>query len=76
MGKNILNCHQLLLELGGRVEMRCNWKPYADEFAFALNQLSGSEVKPTAVDIDVPVSPFEKKYHASGHPLFSVVWPD
>lgn len=66
----------VLLELGGRIEMRCNWKPYADEFAFALNQLSGSDVKLTALCIDVPASPFEKKYDASGHPLFSVVWPD
>jgi len=66
----------VLLELGGRIEMRCNWKPYADEFSFALNRLTGSALKPSQLVSKVPVSPFEKKYRASGHTLFSVVLPD
>ena len=66
----------VLLKLGGRIELRCNWKPYADEFAYALNQLAGSKIKPVVLENGDPVSPFENKYRASGHPLYSVVLPD
>ena len=65
-----------MLRLGGRIEMRCNWKPYADEFAFALNRLAGSAVQPAVLEDSDPVSPFEQKYQASGHALYSVVLPD
>ena len=64
-----------MLRLGGRIEMRCNWKPYADEFAFALNRLAGSAVQPAVLEGGDPVSPFERKYRASGHALYSVVLP-
>ncbi len=65
-----------LVQLGGRIEMRCNWRPYAEEFAFALNDLAGSAVEPSPLAEDEPVSPFERKYRASGHPLYAVVLPD
>lgn len=62
-----------LLQLGGRLEMRTNWKIYADEFAFALNRLTGAHVAPQAVEEGEDISPFERKYRASGHELYSVV---
>jgi tRNA (guanine-N7-)-methyltransferase len=61
------------LSLGGRLEMRCNWKPYALEFAAALNFLLGVDVKPCTPPPDPVLSPFERKYRRSGHDLYSVV---
>lgn len=63
-----------LLRLGGRLEMRCNWWVYADEFAFSLNYLTGSAVKPALLDKVDAVSAFERKYHDSGHDLYQVVY--
>lgn len=62
-----------LLRLGGRLEMRCNWAPYAAEFATAVNRLLGVCVQPGHPD-ELPVlSPFERKYRNSGHRIYSVV---
>lgn len=63
-----------LLRLGGRLEMRCNWKVYAQEFAFAVNRLAGSAVKPALLDKAEPVSAFERKYRNSGHGIYQVVY--
>ena len=62
-----------LLRLGGRLEMRTNWKVYADEFSFSVNRLKGTAVEPLRIDAEEPVSPFERKYRDSGHALWSVV---
>lgn len=60
-----------LCKLGGIFEMRSNWLIYLQEFQEALNiaQYSASitEIKPT-----IPVSPFERKYAASGHKLYQL----
>jgi tRNA (guanine-N7-)-methyltransferase len=64
-----------LLKLGGRLEMRTNWRVYADEFAFVVNRLSGATVAPFCVEDAAAVSPFERKYRASGQALYSVVLP-
>jgi len=61
-----------LLRLGGRLELRCNWDIYAAEFALAANRLLGTSVKPRPLAESVITSPFERKYRASGHPLYSV----
>jgi tRNA G46 methylase TrmB len=64
-----------LLNLGGRLEMRCNWRVYADEFAQALRlglTPGGQGVTLEEISPDRPVSPFEAKYRASGHRLYSV----
>lgn len=63
-----------MLKLGGRLEMRTNWKIYADEFAFTVNALTGSRVCPEPVDFVEPLSPFERKYRDSGHSLYAVVY--
>ena len=64
-----------MLRLGGRLEMRCNWKIYALEFAAAVNRVLGTSIQP-GTPLELPlVSPFERKYHNSGHRLYSVVVP-
>lgn len=65
-----------LLGLGGRLEMRCNWEVYAQEFALAVTIATG-HVPDIDSSVDSPItSPFERKYRSSGHALFSVVVPD
>lgn len=61
-----------LLALGGLLEMRCNWAVYAEEFAFAVNRVLGTRVRPAVLDAADELSPFERKYRASGHRLYSV----
>jgi tRNA (guanine-N7-)-methyltransferase len=63
----------VLLALGGRLEMRCNWSVYAEEFAYAAARLAGTPVPVVPLDVDTPLSPFERKYRDSGHALYSVV---
>ena len=60
----------LLLELGGQLECRSNWKTYVDELAIALQHLAAGVVLVDAVPEGLPLTPFEKKYRASGHALW------
>jgi tRNA G46 methylase TrmB len=58
-----------LLALGGAIELRTNWRIYAEEFALALR------IAQIAVDCDefvpeTPLTPFERKYLASAHRLW------
>lgn len=59
-----------LLALGGTLELRSNWPIYIDEFAAAL-EIAGrlADVEPIA-DEAPPLTPFERKYRDSGHPLW------
>ncbi|WP_150678717.1 tRNA (guanine(46)-N(7))-methyltransferase TrmB [Pandoraea pneumonica] len=62
-----------IVALGGVLECRSNWHVYVEEFALAVEWLSG--VKPT-VEVwtpESPVTPFERKYLASGHSLHRCV---
>lgn len=61
-----------LLQLGGELEMRSNWKVYAEEFAMAANRALGTCARPRPVGDSAVTSPFERKYRASGHRLYSV----
>jgi tRNA G46 methylase TrmB len=58
-----------MLELGGAIELRTNWRVYAEEFAQAL-RLAGREVLCETIAPEDPLTPFERKYAASGHPLW------
>ena len=58
-----------ILALGGEIELRTNWRVYAQEFATAL-RLGGRSTSCEAFVADLPLSPFERKYAASGHPLW------
>ncbi len=57
-------------ELGGVVECRSNWRIYIEEMAQALSLLGGQPVTAEAYATDAPMTPFEKKYLASGHQLW------
>jgi tRNA G46 methylase TrmB len=61
-----------MLELGGRLEMRCNWEVYATEFAAAISQVLHTNTSPRLHGQTEITSPFERKYRASGHRLYSV----
>ena len=57
-------------ELGGQLECRSNWRIYIEEMALALSWLCGLPVAAEAWQTDDPMTPFEKKYLASGHALW------
>jgi tRNA (guanine-N7-)-methyltransferase len=57
-------------ELGGELECRSNWRIYIDEMAQALTLLTGQQVAAELWQTDDPMTPFEKKYLASGHELW------
>lgn len=57
-------------ELGGELECRSNWCIYIEEMALALGLLSGQTVLVEPYATAAPMTPFEKKYLASGHELW------
>ncbi len=60
-----------LLALGGELELRSNWSVYVEEFCRAASLLTGQEVTPGRLAPGAPpISPFERKYAASGHALW------
>ena len=61
-----------LLDLGGEIELRCNWEIYALEFAQAVNFASGAAVEIEKYQPETAISPFEQKYLERGQPLFLV----
>ena len=62
-----------MLSLCDQIELRTNWKIYADEFKFALELAAGQSVSMETIEMDQFISPFEKKYYESGHELYRVV---
>jgi tRNA G46 methylase TrmB len=65
----------LLLSLGGEIEMRCNWKIYALEFAQAVKLITGVNITVQKISPASAVSPFEKKYLERGQLLYAVNVP-
>lgn len=59
-----------LLSLGGQLELRTNWKIYADEFAYALQYLGHTAVKSQLYTPDTAWTLFEKKYHDDEQALY------
>ena len=59
-----------LLQLGGWLECRSNWRIYIEEMAFALSYAGMGEVLQESFTPLAPLTPFERKYQASGHPLY------
>lgn len=56
------------------IELRTNWRIYAEEFAHALALVLERPVAVEPLDASLaPISPFERKYRASGHALWRVV---
>jgi len=56
--------------LGGYLECRSNWRIYVEEFAAALTQLGHGAVQCEPYFTSTPITPFERKYLASGHTLW------
>ena len=63
-----------LLALGGVFECRSNWRIYIEELAIAIGLVTGkvASCQPWLPEGE-PLTPFEKKYLASGHALFRLV---
>lgn len=59
----------VLLALGGELEVRSNWALYIEEFARAL-ALAGVPARIETLVVNDPITPFERKYWASGQPLY------
>lgn len=59
-----------IVALGGIFECRSNWQIYVEECASALTQLSGTKVESVPYQPEMPITPFERKYLASGHRLW------
>lgn len=59
-----------IVALGGIIECRSNWRIYVEEFAAALRQLGAADAQAEAYLTDAPITPFERKYLASGHALW------
>jgi tRNA (guanine-N7-)-methyltransferase len=59
-----------LIALGGRLELRSNWKIYIAEFELALGTLGIANDGLQEYFARVPNSAFERKYLASGHTLY------
>ena len=59
-----------LLALGGRIELRSNFKLYIDEFEQALGVAGVSAAEVVSFSPDIAISPFEQKYLTSGHDLY------
>ncbi|MEO8169956.1 MAG: SAM-dependent methyltransferase [Oxalobacteraceae bacterium] len=57
--------------LGGTLECRSNWRIYVEEFAAALEQLRPHpQATVEQYQTGAPMTPFERKYLASGHSLW------
>ena len=62
-----------LLALGGILECRSNWRPYVEELADTLEL--ATDHRPTierCFPENTAWTPFERKYHASGHALWRI----
>jgi tRNA (guanine-N7-)-methyltransferase len=55
------------------LELRTNWRVYAEEFAHALTLVIDRPIAVEGLEVGPePISPFERKYQASGHALWRV----
>ncbi|MGV6819782.1 MAG: tRNA (guanine(46)-N(7))-methyltransferase TrmB [Parvularcula sp.] len=61
-----------IVGLGGTLELRTNWRVYAEEFALALTVYGVASSAETFTPEHDFLTPFEKKYALSDHPLYRV----
>ncbi|MBS3797432.1 SAM-dependent methyltransferase [Pseudoalteromonas sp. BDTF-M6] len=61
-----------IVQLGGQLEVRSNWDIYVREFARAL-QLAGHPTQVSEYASDTAITPFERKYWASGQQSYRLV---
>ena len=62
-----------MLELGGVLECRSNWRIYLDEFCFAIETLTQHPAVCENYAPEQVLTAFERKYLNSGHPLYRTV---
>lgn len=62
----------IVLAVCGNIELRCNWQIYAEEFARVVAWSGGNKAETELFSPEIPISPFERKYAASGHQLYRV----
>lgn len=60
-----------ILKLGGRLFVRSNWELYVQEFSLALN-IAGIPSQHQEYSSEQPMTPFERKYWASGQSSWQV----
>jgi len=58
-----------LLALSGRLELRTNWRIYAEEFRVAAGICGIAAAPVVSFSVQSPLTPFERKYAESGHEL-------
>ena len=63
----------VMLQLGGILECRSNWRIYVEEFCFAVSHCLGRDTVCEAYEPAALLTPFERKYLESGHPLYRVI---
>ena len=59
-----------VLALGGVIECRSNWRIYVEECVLAAKLIAGIDTAVEAFSPATPLTPFERKYAASGHALY------
>lgn len=59
-----------LINLKGTLELRTNWRMYAEEFFLALDYMNYPVSEVEEFKPGVFLTPFEEKYHKSGQSLF------
>lgn len=62
-----------ILKIGQRIELRSNWPLYLEEFAAATKIVGGFTTELVVVDDEMPITPFEAKYKASGQICYQLV---
>lgn len=62
-----------LLAISEKIELRTNWKIYAEEFYFALQMLGTKKIELKQYINEQSITAFERKYQKSGHDLWQVV---
>ena len=60
----------LLPMISKYIELRTNWRIYAEEFCGSLTKLTGSVIAVERIYPNNPISAFEEKYFESNHDLF------
>jgi len=62
-----------LLALGGVLECRSNWRIYVEEFCLAVETVTKHPARCEIYTPERALTPFERKYGASGHALFRTI---
>ena len=59
-----------LIRLGGELELRCNWRIYAEEFHAAMEFIAAGACTMGEYSAQTNISLFERKYSGSGHTIY------